>query len=291
MPEARVTLAHWLRWATARLADSESARLDAELLLAEALAVSRAYLHTWPERTLAKPQARRYQELIEKRAAGEPIAYILGRQAFWSLDLEVTADTLIPRPETELLVEFALSAVPGDRDVAIADLGTGSGAIALALAKERPDATVTGVDSSADALAVAQRNRTRLTLDNVRFAHGIWYAPLAGMRFDLIVANPPYVGAEEPELARGDVRFEPRAALVAEQAGLADLYTIIDGAPAHLRPGGVLALEHGYRQADAVRAHLARNGFSDIGSLRDLQGHERITHGRLESAPNAEPTS
>lgn len=291
MPEDRVTLRQWLEWANARLVESESPRLDAELLLAEVLQVSRAYFYTWPERILAEPAARRYRTLIDRRAAGEPTAYLLGRREFWSLDLEVTPETLIPRPETELLVEFALSVIPPNQPATVADLGTGSGAIALALAKERPQAAVTGVELSAGALAVARRNATRLGLTNVRWIQGSWYVPIATARFDLIVANPPYVDAAEPELAQGDVRFEPRTALVAEQDGLADLYAIIDGAPTHLHPEGVLALEHGYRQGAAVRERLKHAGFSDVVSLRDLQGHERITHGRLEGVPNTEPPS
>lgn len=264
----------------AQLPDSSSARLDAELLLSAALGKSRSYLHTWPERIVSSEAADTYAAWLERRRAGEPVAYILGHQGFWKLDLEVAPHTLIPRPDTELLVEAALELLPASA-AQVLDLGTGTGAIALALASECPAWQVTAVDRVEEAVALAERNRQRLHLANVQVRTSHWFDALGGERFDLIISNPPYIASEDPHLSAGDVRFEPSSALVAGADGLDDLRLIIARAPQHLMAGGWLLLEHGYDQASAVRELLTASGFSDVGSRRDLGGHERISLGRL----------
>ena len=268
---------------TAELAGvSESPRLDLELLLCAATGCARTLLYARPETALTAAQERDFENLFARRLSGEPMAFILGKREFWSLTLTVTPATLIPRPETELLVELALDLVTESR-AQVLDLGTGSGAIALALARERPQWQVTGVDRSAAALAVAEANRAALALENVHFRAGDW---LAGERerYHLIVANPPYVDPADPHLDRGDVRFEPRAALVAADHGLADLRAIAAAAPDHLLPGGWLLLEHGADQGEAVRA-LCAEKLEQVQSWRDLAGHERVSGGRLPEHP------
>lgn len=261
------------------LPDSPTARLDAELLLAAALGKPRSYLRTWPEHEPDAERLAAFSTMLERRCAGEPVAYILGHQGFWSLDLEVAPHTLIPRPDTELLVETALQLAPAT-PLRVLDLGTGTGAIALALASERGGWRVIGVDRIAEAVALAERNRQRLKLDNVEFRQSSWFGALAGERFGLIVSNPPYIAAEDQHLGEGDVRFEPLSALVAGADGLDDIRQIIGDAPQHLEAGGRLLLEHGYDQAEAVRALLSDAGFLAVESRRDLGGHERISLGR-----------
>ena len=264
----------------AELPDSPTARLDAELLLAAALGKSRSYLHTWPENIVSSESASTFSGYLLRRRAGEPVAYILGQQGFWKLDLEVAPHTLIPRPDTELLVETALDLLPAS-PARVLDLGTGSGAIALALASERPAWHVTAVDRVLEAVALAERNRQRLQLENVHVLTSHWFSALADQRFDLIISNPPYIAAGDVHLAQGDVRFEPESALVAGVDGLDDIREIIQAAPQHLNPGGWLMLEHGYDQADAVRQLLSGAGFAQVESRKDLGTHERITLGRL----------
>ncbi|MGH8383446.1 peptide chain release factor N(5)-glutamine methyltransferase [Pseudomonas sp.] len=264
----------------AELPDSPTARLDVELLLAAAIGKSRSYLHTWPERIVSSEAALTLAEYLQRRRSGEPVAYILGQQGFWNLDLEVAPHTLIPRPDTELLVETALELLPLS-PVRVLDLGTGTGAIALALASERAQWQVTAVDRVLEAVALAERNRQRLQLSNVQVLSSHWFDSLQGQRFDLIISNPPYIAAEDPHLVAGDVRFEPSSALVAGADGLDDLRIIISQAPVHLQPGGWLLLEHGYDQGAAVRELLAQHDFEQIESRIDLGGHERISLGRL----------
>lgn len=258
---------------------SPTARLDAELLLAAVLGKPRSYLRTWPEHEPGAEQLAAFAALLERRRAGEPVAYILGHQGFWSLDLEVAPHTLIPRPDTELLVETALQLAPATPQ-RVLDLGTGSGAIALALASERGGWQVIGVDRIAEAVALAERNRQRLKLGNAEFRQSSWFDGLAGERFGLILSNPPYIAADDRHLGEGDVRFEPLSALVAGVDGLDDIRQIIAQAPRHLQAGGWLLLEHGYDQAEAVRELLAAAGFTAVDSRRDLGGHQRISLGR-----------
>lgn len=272
---------------SAELPDSPSPRLDAELLLAHALGQSRSYLRTWPEREPDAAQCAAFAALLERRRAGEPVAYLLGRQGFWSLDLEVAPHTLIPRPDTELLVETALALGPGG-PARVLDLGTGTGAIALALACERPAWQVLGVDRVSEAVQLAERNRARLGLGNARFVESVWFSTLGGERFALIVGNPPYIAADDRHLSEGDVRFEPASALVAGEDGLDDIRRIVAEAPEHLEAGGWLLLEHGYDQAEAVRALFAARGFAAVESRRDLGGHQRITLGQWAGDADAQ---
>ncbi|MHC8357513.1 peptide chain release factor N(5)-glutamine methyltransferase [Pseudomonas sp. LB3P81] len=264
----------------ADLPDSPTARLDAELLLAAALGKSRSFLHTWPERIVPSDAALKFADYLQRRRGGEPVAYILGQQGFWKLDLEVAPHTLIPRPDTELLVEAALELLPAT-PAKVLDLGTGSGAIALALASERPAWEVTAVDRVLEAVALAERNRQRLHLNNATVLSSHWFSALQGQRFQLIISNPPYIASTDPHLVEGDVRFEPASALVAGIDGLDDLRLIVDRAPDYLETGGWLMLEHGYDQAGAVRDLLQTRGFEEIHSRTDLGGHQRISLGRL----------
>ncbi len=253
---------------------------ETSILLAHALQLSRVQLITQSERTLSAPEAEQLSLLLARRQRGEPIAYLVGEREFYGLMLEVSPAVLIPRPETELLVELALQRLP-ERGCAL-DMGTGSGAIAIAIAHQRPDATVSALDASTDALAVAARNagrhRTAIT-----FMHSDWYHGLGKQRFDLIVANPPYIEAGDVHLSQGDLRFEPANALTDHADGLSALRTIIAGAAQHLRPGGWLLLEHGYDQAQAVRALLAAAGFRDMQSWQDLAGIERVSGGQADT--------
>ncbi|MCR4538154.1 peptide chain release factor N(5)-glutamine methyltransferase [Pseudomonas sp. 18.1.10] len=263
----------------ADLPDSPTARLDAELLLAAALGKPRSYLHTWPEKIVSSEDALTFASYLQRRRGGEPVAYILGQQGFWKLDLEVAPHTLIPRPDTELLVEAALELLPAT-PTQVLDLGTGSGAIALALASERPAWKVTAVDRVLEAVALAERNRQRLHLNNVTVLNSHWFSALQGHTYDLVISNPPYIADNDPHLVAGDVRFEPASALVAGRDGLDDLRHIIQEAPQHLNAAGWLLLEHGYDQAAAVRDLLLGAGFDEVHSRIDLGGHERITLGR-----------
>ena len=265
----------------AELPDSPTARLDAELLLAAALGKPRSFLHTWPERIVSTEAAQAFDGFLKRRRTGEPVAYILGQQGFWNIDLEVATHTLIPRPETEMLVETALELLPSAIPHRLLDLGTGTGAIALSLAKDRPQWTVTAVDRVEEAVELAERNRQRLHLDNAHVMRSHWFSAVEGQRFDLILSNPPYIASNDPHLVEGDVRFEPSSALVSGTDGLDDLRLIVSQAPAHLEAGGWLLLEHGYDQGAAVRELLNRHGFEQIQTRRDLGDHERITFGRV----------
>jgi release factor glutamine methyltransferase len=263
------------------LAGSGLVPVDAQVLLAHVLGCDRAWLAAHAADALPREAADRFFAFAKRRRDGEPVAYLTGVREFWGLPLAVSPAVLIPRPETETLVELALARLPADRDVAVLDLGTGSGAIALALAHERPRARVVATDASEEALSVARGNARRLGLPNVEFLKTSWYDGAPATRFDLIAANPPYVDAGDPHLADGDVRFEPRSALVPAGDGLAALRTIVAGAPSRLVPGGTLAVEHGYDQQDAVRALFAAAGFIDVVSARDLAGIPRVAAGRL----------
>jgi len=274
-----------LQLATALGLEKREARLEARVLAAFAWTVSPAWLIAHDTDPLSDAQTTQFQALLNRRLAGEPVAYLTGTREFYGRPFRVSPDVLIPRPDTELLVERALACIPPDHAVDVLDLGTGSGCIAITLALERPLARVTAVDRSAAALAIAQRNADGLNA-RVEFLTSDWFAAfmpprgLAGRRFDLIVSNPPYIAAADPHLARGDVRFEPLTALAAGHDGLADLRRLTTAASAHLKPGGTLLLEHGYDQADAVVELLRQHGFEQICTLRDLAGLNRVSGGR-----------
>ncbi|MBV9343692.1 MAG: peptide chain release factor N(5)-glutamine methyltransferase [Gammaproteobacteria bacterium] len=259
-----------------RQADAALLELEAQVLLAHALDVSRSVLVAHPERVVPARAASDYRALLRRRVLGEPLAYLTGRREFWSLELEVNPHVLIPRPETEGLVERALALGPGSARVA--DLGTGSGAIALALARERPDWQLIATDRSPAALEVAQRNAARLGIPSIRWRLGAWFEALPAGEFDLILSNPPYVA--ETDAALDALRFEPQAALSAGPDGLSCLRLLAQGAPRYLRRGGWLILEHGAMQGAAVRAALVATGFTHVRSHPDLAGHERITEGQ-----------
>lgn len=258
-----------------------SPRLEAELLLSEALGQARSYLLAWPDRPLTEEQEQTFSGLLRRRLRGEPVAYILGHREFWCLDLEVTPDVLIPRPETELLVELALDAFPANSAIVAADLGTGSGAIAAALAHERPRWRIFATDMSSAASALAKKNFCRHGLNNVETYEGTWYAAFPEkLKLDIIVTNPPYVADGDPHLKQGDVQREPRSALVAGPDGLGAIRDIISQAPARMSSGGLLLLEHGFDQGAAVRTLLKAAGFEQVHTQRDLAGLERVSGGR-----------
>ncbi|MCC7041474.1 MAG: peptide chain release factor N(5)-glutamine methyltransferase [Burkholderiales bacterium] len=262
------------------LAQAWLAPIDAQVLLAHVLGRDRTWLIAHRDDALPREAADAFFALAERRRAGEPVAYLVGRREFFGLTLAVTPAVLVPRPETETAVELALEWLPADRPARVLDLGTGSGAIALALARERPQASVVASDVSADALAVARRNADALGLRNVAFRVSDWYASLDDAPFDLIASNPPYVAAGDPHLTQDDVRHEPRVALVSGRDGLDALQTIVAGAAARLVPGGALVVEHGFDQAEAVQALLRAAGFTAIVGRRDLAGIVRVAAGR-----------
>lgn len=259
--------------------DSDSPHLDAAVLLCHVLDKPRSYLLTWPEKVPDPAQQAAFEALLQRRLHGEPVAYLIGEREFWSLPLKVAPHTLIPRPDTERLVELALEKIPAGAG-AVLDLGTGTGAIALAIASERPELSVTGIDLKPEAALLAEENRDRLHIRNTRFLSGSWYSPLATTeQFTVIVSNPPYIDAEDPHLVRGDVRFEPQSALVAEEHGLADIRHISEQGRQFLRPGGWLLMEHGYGQGKAVREILQSLGYQQISTAQDYAGLDRVTLG------------
>jgi release factor glutamine methyltransferase len=264
---------------------TDQPRLEAEILLGAALDKPRAWLLAHgDERILDCEATDRYESFVTRRARAEPVAYILGRKDFWSLTIAVTPDVLIPRPETELVVELALQVLPVGSRARVLDLATGSGAIALAIAHERPGAQVIGTDLAEAAVQVASRNRDRLRLANLTLRSGSWYAPVAGERFDLIVSNPPYIAHDDPRVEPAVRRFEPPGALFADEDGMAALRTIAAAAAAHLTDAGSLIVEHGDTQGPAVRQLLLGAGFTAVTTHRDLAGLERCTSGRLQAA-------
>lgn len=252
---------------------------EARLLLAEACGFSEASVLAYPERELPAAVETHFRGMAARRRAGEPIAYIVGRKEFYGLPLAVGPAVLIPRPETELLVELALERLPADADGTVVDLGTGCGAIALALKRNRPRARVLAVEQSAAALEFARRNSAKLGID-IEIRHGRWFEPFAGEPFDMVVSNPPYVAIGDPHLEEGDVRFEPRAALLAGKEGLDAIEVITRAAPAHLRGGGWLLLEHGQGQDAVVRGLLSTAGLKSVQSWVDLAGIARVSGGR-----------
>jgi release factor glutamine methyltransferase len=275
-----------------RLRLFDTAYLDAEVLLAYALNTSRAYLHTWPERELNTAQLEQFHTLIERRIAGEPVAYITGKREFWSLQLSITRDTLIPRAETELLVELALQQIPAHAAWKIADLGTGSGAIALSLAHERPRCTIIATDICPAALEVARANARQLNIHTIEFrlsdSADQWHTPLQGERFDMIVSNPPYVRNLDPHLNKDDLRFEPRLALEAGADGLRDLRAIAAQVCPHLANSGWLLLEHGFDQRSEMLRLLENLGYRDVEDHHDLAGQPRIICARYSQDFNSD---
>lgn len=263
------------------LAASGLVPFEAKLLLAHVLGRDRAWLAAHADETVAIDQAKAFDALARRRHSGEPVAYLIGRREFYGLDLEITPDVLIPRPETELLVELALARLPDARETRVLDLGTGSGAVALAIAAARRKAQVVGADVSSPALALAARNAARLRIGNVSFVESDWFEALAQQRFDLVAGNPPYVAVGDAHLTEGDLRHEPQQALTSGGDGLNAIRAIIAAAPAHLAPGAWLLLEHGHDQADAVGALFRAAGFADVGAARDLAGIWRASYGRI----------
>ncbi len=255
-------------------------RIDAEFLLAHALGKPRSWLYAFADQPLNERQCTDFGALVQRRAMGEPVAYITGRRGFWSFDLQVSPDTLIPRPETELLVELALARIHPEQTCRVLDLGTGSGAVALAIAHECPLAHVIAVDFSDAALRVARSNAAELKMHTLEFIQSDWYTAVAGQTFDVIVSNPPYIEESDQHLQQGDLRFEPQTALASGADGLDAIRSIAAGAGMHLKPKGWLLVEHGWTQASAIRELFAQAGFTDISTEQDLEGRDRVTLGR-----------
>lgn len=274
------TISMLLNDAIRQLADtSDSPRLDAALLLSQVLEKSPSHLLAWPEKAVTATQQQQFRELLNRRIAGEPVAYLLGVREFWSQSLRVSPATLIPRPDTERLVEAALEKIPADRVCDVLDFGTGTGAIALAIAGERPQIRMTATDNSPEALDIARENAARLGLP-IRFREGDWWHAVSGETFDFICSNPPYIPEHDPHLAEGDVRFEPRSALVSGHDGLDAIRNILGGVPAGLRSGGWIFIEHGHDQGEPVAALLRKTGLHSVQTLHDLAGNSRVCIGR-----------
>ena len=259
---------------------SDSPLLEAEVLLAFLLDKNRTYLRTWPDKTLSPEQLVDYRRLIANRAQGRPIAYLTGRREFWSREFLVTPDVLIPRPETELLVELCLALMPANQPCRLLDLGTGSGIIAVTLAAERPDAQVSATDISPNALQVAAENAEKHQVGRIQFYLSNWFESIPDGQYDLIVSNPPYIAEDDAHLQQGDLRFEPKSALIASDQGLKDIRLIAEAALARLAWGGYLLLEHGYNQQQSVQKLLAGYGYGNIQTHRDLSGQPRVTSGQ-----------
>ncbi|WP_133407907.1 peptide chain release factor N(5)-glutamine methyltransferase [Parashewanella tropica] len=279
-----LTIAQALSRASEQLArTSDTASLDAEVCLQHILNKNRTYLYTWPDKALSEHEQNSFEEMISKRAQGHPVAHLVGEREFWSLPLLVNATTLIPRPDTEVLVETALNlALPGNAKVL--DLGTGTGAIALALASEKPDWQITAIDKVSDAVKLAQTNQQRLELNNVTIKQSDWFSAVKAQAFDLIVSNPPYIDEQDEHLAQGDVRFEPLSALTAPDEGFADLFHIADIAKNYLKPNGYLLMEHGYQQGLLLRQQLEQLGYLQVKTIKDFGNNERCTLARVSDS-------
>ncbi|WBM68981.1 peptide chain release factor N(5)-glutamine methyltransferase [Buttiauxella sp. WJP83] len=271
---------HWLQQAISQLQESESPRRDAEILLGFVTGKARTFILAFGETVLTTEQQQQLAVLLARRVQGEPIAHLVGEREFWSLPLRVSPVTLIPRPDTECLVEQALARMPAT-PCSVLDLGTGTGAIALAIASERPDCDITALDLHPDAVELARDNARRLGITNVEVLQSNWFGVLNTQRFAVIVSNPPYIDEEDPHLSQGDVRFEPRSALVAGNHGLADLRILVETSRHFLESGGWLLLEHGWQQASQVRELFTDAGYTEIQSCQDYGGNDRLTVGRF----------
>ena len=272
-------------------ATSPSPAVDASILLCHVLGCSPGHLIAWPDKQLSPHQATQFEQILQQRLEGRPVAYITGEREFWSLSLKVTSDVLIPRPETETLVEFVLEKFSSSPALTVADLGTGSGAIACALAVERPAWNIIATDSSTEALDIARHNASAHKLENIRFVHGQWLEPLSELDLDLIISNPPYIAIDDPHLAQGDVRFEPEAALASGKQGMDAIRHLAQQAGQRLKAGGWLIVEHGYDQQQMVYDCFLQGGFEDILQLTDLAGQPRVTAGRYDKSRQAESSA
>jgi len=272
-------IAEAIQYGRTVLVNSDSSDIDSQVLLCHCLKCQTTYLHTWPDKILTDIQRLEFTDLIKQRMDGKPIAHLIGQRGFWSLDLKVTADTLIPRPDTELLVTLALAKLRAD--MLVIDLGTGTGAIALSLACEKPKAKVLAMDFSLAALNVAKQNAYHHNLNNVIFWQGSWLSAIADNTLDMVVSNPPYIKVDDPHLSQGDVRFEPKSALVSGTDGLEDIRMIIEQAQRCLKLSGWLLVEHGYHQAQQVQQLFLDAGFTKISSHQDFGGNDRVVIGQL----------
>ena len=269
--------------ATNQLTESDTARLDAESLLQHALKCDRSYLYSHSEQTISDQDTDTFKDLIAQRHRGWPIAYLTGQKEFWSLDFNVSQNVLIPRPETELLVESALKTIPTNTQYNILELGTGSGAISIAIASERKNTNITAIDICNDALNIARGNARKLGVENIEFKQSDWFQGIDDKHFDMIVCNPPYISSSDPHLLQGDVRFEPKQALVSEKGGLGDLELIIRNAHGYLKENGYFITEHGYDQGNMIRDLMIKNNYQNIEALFDLAHHHRATLGKATS--------
>lgn len=259
---------------------SDSAMLDAEILLCQALDKPRSHLRAWPDKLLQAEQLAVFRTLLEQRRQGMPIAYITGQREFWSRDFQVSPDVLIPRPDTELLIELSLALITAEQPCTLLDLGTGSGIIAITLAAERPQAQVSAIDFSLSALDIARLNADRYKLSNIEFYRSDWFASVPATKFDLIISNPPYIAEDDAHLQQGDLRFEPRTALSAPEQGLADIRMIATAARDYLNAGGHLLIEHGYNQQQPVQALFKDLHYAKVQTYSDLSGQPRATYGQ-----------
>lgn len=260
---------------------SDSASLDAEILLCQVLEKNRSYLRAWPEKQLDAIQLQNYHTLIQKRALGTPVAYLTGTREFWARNFDVCPDVLIPRPDTELLVEICLSRIPPDKPLKVVDLGTGSGAIAVTLAAERPKLSITAVDFCPAALRIAKQNAEKHKIKSIRFIESDWLQQLQGERFNLVISNPPYIARDDPHLSQGEIGFEPQQALISGKQGLDAINTISTQALKHFHCSGLLLFEHGYQQAQSVQSILNKLGYVNIRTYKDLSGNDRVTLGEF----------
>lgn len=261
-------------------ASSDSPELDAEILLCLILEKNRSYLRSWPKKQLHAQQRLQFKALLKQRQQGTPIAYMTGQREFWSREFRVSPDVLIPRPDTELLIELSLPLIPKDKSCKVIDLGTGSGVIAVTLATERPYAQLIATDLSSAALKIAKQNAEHYHCRNIRFLQSNWFSEVSENAFDVVISNPPYIDSDDEHLQQGDVRFEPKTALIADNQGLSDIEIIADKARRYLKPAGHLLIEHGYNQAEQVQAIFNALAYDKVQSYRDLSGQLRVTYGQ-----------